>query len=242
MNKLLLSVFAFCSFMILSVWAVSSEKVYVFEVKEIELTAELEYSNPYKEAECWIELQGPGFNKKIYGFWDGGNRFVVRVAATTPGQWHWKSFSNPGDPGLSGKFGSFTAIAWREKEKEINPNRRGYVKPSNNGHALVHADGKPFFMLGDTWWASSTWHYPLKGITPAENYVPKEGISFEEAVSFRKRQGYNTIAMIACFPNWKVDTFPNEYINQDKIGVRQAWEKWMTPTAKDMQNENGNIP
>jgi len=166
----------------------------------------------------------------------------VRVAAITPGIWNWKSYSNVDDNGLNGKEGSFNAVVWSEKEIQQNPNRRGYIRASSNGRALEYADGTPYFMLADTWWAASTWRFPLKGITPDDNYIPKEGISFEEAVHFRKKQGYNAIAMIAAFPNWKTDEFPAQFINEDSVGVRQAWEKNGANTAKDMHDELGNMP
>ena len=219
------------------------EVLSVFEVKEIILHAKNEYSNPYTEVETGVDLTGPGFSKKIYGFWNGENEFVVRVTATKPGEWTWQSFSNQEDDGLNNQSGSFMAEEWNEEETAQNPNRRGFIRSAQNGHALEYADGHPFFMLGDTWWAASTWRFPLKGIEPDDDYIPNaENVSFENLLNFRKNQGYNTIAMIAAYPNWKVDEFPAQYINDDSVGVRQAWEKNMQPTAKDMHDELGNMP
>jgi hypothetical protein len=232
----------FLSHLLISCTNKNQEQVHVFEIKEIQLEANNDYKNPYKEVECWVELSGPDFKKKIYGFWNGEKEFVFRLVATSSGLWSWKSFSNVNDKGLNGKEGSFEAIEWNENEISKNPNRRGFVKSTKNGRALEYADGTPFFMLGDTWWAASTWRFPLKGIVPDDNYVPAEGISFEEAVHYRKKQGYNTIAMIAAYPNWKVDDYPAQYINSDSVGVRQAWEKNGQNTAKDMHDEKGNMP
>ena len=86
------------------------EEVHVFEIKEITLEAKNEYQNPYTEIECWVELTGPGFKKRIYGFWDGGNTFRIRIAATKPGEWTWTSGSNQTDIRLNKKSGSFSAI------------------------------------------------------------------------------------------------------------------------------------
>jgi hypothetical protein len=219
-----------------------SEKIHVYETREIVLQANNNYENPYKEVKCWVDLKGPGTRKKIYGFWNGKKEFVFRVVATKPGKWTWESHSNQEDNGLNGHSGSFTAIKWEKEDLKENPNRRGFIKPAKNGRALEYADGTPFFMLGDTWWAASTWRYPLKGIEPDPNYTPHKGISFEEALSFRKKQGYNTIAMIAAYPNWKVDSFPAEYMNEDSVGIRQAWGKNGMNTAKDMHDESGNMP
>jgi hypothetical protein len=217
-------------------------RIRVYEVHEVTMQLENYFDNPYKEIECWVELSGPGFNERIYGFWNGGNEFVFRLVATAPGKWRWKSFSEPADKGVSGKSGSFNAIDWTEEEISQNPNRRGFIRPTPNGRALEYADGTIFFMLGDTWWSASTWRYPLKGIIPDENYIPAEGISFEEAISYRKNQGYNTIGMIAAYPNWKADQYPAAVINKDQVSVRHAWRKNGTNTAKDMHDEYGNLP
>ncbi len=218
------------------------ETIHLYEMKEIVLTTENEYNNPYTEVECWVELTGPDFHKKIYGFWNGGGEFLVRVVATKPGIWKWKSYSNQEDNGLNGKSGSFKAIDWTIDELNENPNRRGFIKVTENGKALEYADGTPFFMLGDTWWSAATWRFPLKGNTPGTDYEPQDGISLEEALAFRKKQGYNTIAMIASFPNWDTDEYPAQYTNEDSIGVRQAWEKNGMNTAKDMHDDEGNRP
>ncbi len=41
------------------------KEAHVFEIIEILLTAENHYDNPYKDVECWVELQGADFNKRI---------------------------------------------------------------------------------------------------------------------------------------------------------------------------------
>ncbi len=214
----------------------------MYEIKEITLQSKQHYDNPYTDVECWVDLKGPGFSKKIYGFWNGGNEFMFRVVATGPGEWSWTSHSNQKDDGLNDHSGSFQALDWSAGEIAENPNGHGFIKATGNGHALEYADGTPFFMLGDTWWAASTWRYPLTGNTPDKDYVPGENISFENALEFRKKQGYNTIAMIAAFPNWKVDAHPPQHYDPDSVGIRQAWEKNGMNTAKDMHDEAGNMP
>ena len=81
--------------------------VHVWEKQELTLTAVRTYANPYTEVVVWVELTGPNFNKRVYGFWDGGQTFRVRVVATAPGTWKWRSGSTPADTGLSGKTGAF---------------------------------------------------------------------------------------------------------------------------------------
>src|SRR5688572_11331818 len=117
--------------------------IHVWEMQELSFTSDSSYKNAYTDVTVWVDLSGPGFNKRVYGFWNGGKTFVVRLVATQPGAWSWKSGSSSNDPGLTGKTGSFTAIEWTEKEKNENPLRRGFLRVSANRHALIYADSTP---------------------------------------------------------------------------------------------------
>jgi hypothetical protein len=198
--------------------------------------------------DAWVELKGPNFSKKVYGFWDGGNIWRVRVVATSPGKWSWISNSNQtGDTGLNGKTGEFVAKDWTEGEKNENPTRRGFLRGTQNRHALQYADGTPFFLVGDTWLAALTWRLPYTGNPPLSNYTPGPGITFEDAVAYIKVQGYNSVSMIAAFPSWASDQYPSTYSDEKNIPYRNAWEKFGVTvggkdTAKDMHDERGYRP
>ncbi len=237
--------------------ALSLGEVHLWETQEIILESSDEYENPYVDVTCWIDLKGPDFAKRIYGFWDGGNTFRIRFVATSSGEWSWKTGSNQEkDTGLNSGQGSLLAVNWSEEEKEENINRRGFLRSTSNGHALEHADGTHFFLLGDTWLAASTWRLPYKGTRAVKNYIPNSGISFEEAVAYRKAQGFNSVSFIAAFPNWAADFRGATFANKDGVYLRNAWEKfghWAAQgeistddgaitTAKDMHDENGERP
>jgi len=92
--------------------------LHVWEVKEIELNCSQKHDNYYTAVTCWVDLKGPNFLKRVYGFWDGDNTFKIRIVATEPGEWSWTSGSNhPRDEGLNNRSGNFTAIAWTEAQK-----------------------------------------------------------------------------------------------------------------------------
>ena len=112
------------------------------------------WANPYTDVTVWVDLTGPNFKKRVYGFWDGGQTFRVRILATAPGPWTWRSGSNPPDQGLAGKTASLVAVDWTEAEKLKNPLRRGFLRATANHHALELANGTPFFVIGDTWYAT----------------------------------------------------------------------------------------
>lgn len=238
------------------------KKTHPWEMQEIVLLAEKQYENYYTDVDVWVQLKGPGFDKRVYGFWDGDNRYVVRVVATAPGEWTWRSASNhPDDAGLNNQSGGFTATAWSAREKQQNPNRQGFVRISPNGRALEYADGTPFFMVGDTWLAGATWRLPFRNAPTSPDYRPGPGIGFEDAVAYRKQQGFNSVSMIASFPNWDADLNPSTFADENGIYLRNAWEKfgydvsseqgtdasggvsyWGSFTAKSMRDEYGHLP
>src|SRR5689334_14485103 len=76
--------------------------IHVWEMQELTFIAKNAYKNPYTDVTMWVDLSGPGFNKKVYGFWDGDSTFRVRLVATHTGPWSWKSGSSSNDPGLTG--------------------------------------------------------------------------------------------------------------------------------------------
>ena len=188
-------------------------QVHVYEVVEESFTAANTYDNPYMDVDLRIELKGPeGQVVRIPAFWDGGQSFKVRMIATSPGTWTWSTGTTTGDKGLDNKKGSFSAAEWTEQELDENPNRRGIIRVSDNGRALEYPDGTPFFLTGDTWYSSFTKIYSWSS---AEG---KAGISFQDAIALRKAQGFNSIAIISCFPSdTKVDLW-QEALHGEKIG------------------------
>ena len=201
---------------------------HVWEKVEIVLRAKHTYANPHKDVDVWVNLAGPDFTKRCYGFWDGDDVFRVRVMATKPGRWTWSSGSSTSDPGLDGVKGSFSAVQWSRADKARNPSRRGMIRATANGHAFEFADGTPFFLLGDTWWSTGTfsdrWHYDDK---PRE-IGPNAG--FKDYVRLRKEQGFNCIAMIAAFGNWANDGKPATIKLADGTVLRSATSR--VPGAK----------
>ena len=217
----------------------ASGAVHVWEKVELTFTSAASSANPYTDQVVWVDLAGPQFKKRVYGFWDGGRTFRIRLVATRPGLWEWTSGSSPQDAGLAGKAGSFTAVEWSDAEKQTNPLRRGFLRATPNGHALETADGTPFFVLGDTWYSVGTNRFRWYDDDRERPLGPTAG--FKDYVRFRKSQGYNWINMIAAFPNWMTDSSPWHVVMDDpeKTTVRSAWLEFGTGSAKNMDNEGG---
>lgn len=211
---------------------------HVWSKIDLAFTSQRDYANPYTDVEVWVDLEGPGFSRRVHGFWDGGRHFVVRVLATVPGTWRWTSGSAPNDEGLAGKSGQFEAQIWSEAELATNPNRRGMIRASADGRGLEYADGTPFFLLGDTWWSVPSFRFPLA----PEGEAPRPlgpGATLNDYVAFRKAQGFNCIALIAAQPAWANDGRPPHLVTEDGTTVRAAWKQPGTESAKEMQNEGG---
>lgn len=213
--------------------------VHVWEKQELTFTAAQSFANPYTDITVWVDLSGPGFQKRIYGFWDGGQTFRVRVLAPAQGDWKWQSGSNPPDAGLDGKRGGFRAIAWSEPEKQRNPLRRGFLRATANQHAVELADGTPFFLVGDTWYSAVTNRFRWYDDGKERPLGPEAG--FKDYLRYRKAEGYNAVAMIAVFPAWATDGQPVDiFLNDaDHTCVRSAWTEYGTKSAKNMGNEGG---
>lgn len=217
----------------------ASATVHVWEKNELTLTSARSFANPYADVTVWVDLTGPSFRKRVYGFWDGGQTFRVRVLATSPGTWTWRSGSNPPDQGLAGKSGSFVAVPWSEDEKRQNPLRRGFLRPTANRHALEQADGTPFLVIGDTWYAAGANRFRWYDDGRERPIGPDAG--FKDYVRYRGQQGYNWVNIIAAFPNWITDGKPwNLRMNDpEKTTIRSAWLEFGTGSAKNMDNEGG---
>jgi hypothetical protein len=213
--------------------------VHAWEKQELTFTSARAFSNAYTEATIWVDLTGPNFAKRIFGFWDGGQTFRVRLVATQAGTWTWRSGSAPVDVGLDGKSGTFEAIDWGESEKNANQLRHGFLRATANHRALEHADGTPFFALGDTWWALGTSRFRWYDDDQQHPIGPTAG--FKDYVRYRKEQGFNWINMIAAFPNWMTDGQPWHVVMNDAAHttVRSAWLEFGADSAKNMDNEGG---
>jgi hypothetical protein len=119
---------------------------------EIGLTAQGQYPNPYTDVEVWAEFRhDSGLVLRRPAFWDGGQRWVVRFASpVATGRWQWQSFCSASDVGLAGQSGELVCEAGPPSDNRLY--RRGFWRMSPGGRNLVHADGTPALLAGDTAW------------------------------------------------------------------------------------------
>jgi hypothetical protein len=83
------------------------------------------------------------------GFWDGGTTWRVRFMPTEAGRWRYRTRSVPAIEGLDGQTGEFLAEPAAATSRFL---RHGPIRVSAGGRFFEHADGTPFFWMGDTSW------------------------------------------------------------------------------------------
>jgi hypothetical protein len=118
---------------------------------EIALTATEHPANPYTDVEVWADFtDSSGDTLRRPGFWDGGDSWRIRFAAPSSGRWTWSSEASTGDPGLaqSGELMVSETSTGGGVFRE-----HGFWRMAPDARSLVHADGKPALLIGDTAWA-----------------------------------------------------------------------------------------
>lgn len=121
---------------------------------QVNLRDERGYEDPYHAVDLGVELSSPsGAITRVSAFWDGGRDWRFRFSPGEIGRWHWRSVcSDPANAGLHNLTGEIDCVP---SSAQRNPNPfdvHGPVAPMPGGWHLAHADGTPFFWLGDTAW------------------------------------------------------------------------------------------
>jgi hypothetical protein len=164
----------------------SLQKVEQWQEIELVFNAAETYQNPYTDVELWVEFTGPNNEEMIRpGFWDKGQTWKVRFACPTEsGNWQWSSHaSNVADKGINGKTGTLVS----KPNSGTNPLiAHGLLKMSPGKRNVVHADGTPFLVIGDTPWALP-WRGTIESVTEySEN---------------RQTRGFNTALLMSLQPD-----------------------------------------
>eukprot|EP00041_Stephanoeca_diplocostata_P015512 m.296443 g.296443 ORF g.296443 m.296443 type:complete len:846 (+) comp20062_c0_seq2:121-2658(+) len=170
----------------------------VWQPIEFTFTSSTEYAQPAP----WMTLQlnaslihvSSGTILTLPGFWDGNTSWKVRFSPPMKGAWNYSTaFTDKTNSGLHKQEGEFTATAYTG----TNPLYiHGILRPSATNRYLEHADGTPFYWLGDTHWSgfSSAEHWSDTDNTSFDG----SGSMFKEMVDVRAKQGYTV---------WKAETF-----------------------------------
>jgi len=98
------------------------------------------HPNPYASVALEVEFRSPRFRTYLLpGYWDGGNRLVVRFAPTEAGAWDFRVSTNL--PGFNGKTGRVQATA---------ASSPGFIRPRNVHHWGHTETDQAHLWMGDT--------------------------------------------------------------------------------------------
>src|SRR5579863_1523360 len=110
-----------------------------------------QYDDAFNQVDVDAIVTRPsGGEERIPGFWAGGSTWSVRYAPPQPGIYKIRSVcTDTKNRDLHDQ--QFTLQA--EPYAGTNPHyKHGSLKIGADGRHFEHADGTPFFWLGDTWW------------------------------------------------------------------------------------------
>ncbi|PWU20170.1 MAG: hypothetical protein C5B50_04575 [Verrucomicrobia bacterium] len=112
------------------------------------------YSNAWQEASLTVRFTSPlGESSQVIGFWDGGKVWRVRFSPDQPGRWTYNtSCSDESNRGLNNQSGEFVCTAATGTSRF---QQHGPVRVARDGRHFEHADGTPFFWMGDAVWAGA---------------------------------------------------------------------------------------
>jgi hypothetical protein len=157
---------------------------------ELTLLAAKEYTNPYTDMEVWaIFTNGKGDSLIRPAFWDGENKWKIRFSPPDANDtWNWVSYcSNTSDNGLHQKKGTIKSKPYSGNNALFS---NGLLCMSEGRRNVVHRNGKPFLVVGDTPWA-----LPFRATTG----------QVDKYARHRKSQGFNTALLMVVQPDMRAE-------------------------------------
>jgi len=109
------------------------------------------YKDPFNEVDLdFLFTDSKGREQRVPAFWAGEQTWRVRYAPDSPGRYTYRSVcSDASNKDLHGRNGSLEVVPYEGS----NPlYLHGPLRVAAGHRHFEHADGTPFFWLGDTWW------------------------------------------------------------------------------------------
>ena len=146
-------------------------------------TSEKQYTDPFNQVEVDAVIALPsGGEERVPAFWGGGFTWRVRYAPPAPGAYHVRSVSS--DTANRDLHGRAFVLQVEPYTGENSNYKHGVLKVADDRRHFEHADGTPFFWLGDTWWM---------GLCKRLRWPD----DFETLASDRVRKGFSVVQIVA---------------------------------------------
>ena len=131
-----------------------------YEVSEWGYVSGKAYADPFNNVELDVVLTSSKGQWRVPTYWAGGNEWRVRFAPPEVGTYQVTTVcSDKSNPDLHGQASSLEATAYRGNDPLL---AHGPLRIAASKRTIEHADGTPFFWLGDTWWMGlcKRWSWP----------------------------------------------------------------------------------
>ena len=140
------------------------------------------HADPFNDVDLDAVFTDPsGRELRVPGFWDGTNTWKIRYSSPLTGKHRFRTESSDSrDQGLHGVTGTVEVKPYHGNNPAL---ARGPLRLSGDRRYLEHADGSPFFWMGDTWWM---------GLCHRLQW-PEE---FKILTADRKKKGFNVIQIV----------------------------------------------
>ncbi|WP_161965940.1 DUF5060 domain-containing protein [Steroidobacter cummioxidans] len=117
------------------------------DVFEATFSSNKEYADPFNDIDVDVIFSGNGRTWRVPTFWRGGNSWGVRFSAPLAGSYSFRLESTDrSNPDLNGHKGQMVLTGYSGTNTLL---KRGPLKVSANKRYLQHADGTPFYWLGE---------------------------------------------------------------------------------------------
>ncbi|HET6452949.1 MAG TPA: DUF4038 domain-containing protein, partial [Armatimonadota bacterium] len=162
---------------------------------------ELAFTGQGEDAEVEVIFADKdGVEWRVPAFWAGGVDYRVRFAAPSAGRYTYRT-----PDGQTGEL----EVAPYDGENSLY--QHGRLRVAANRRTLEHADGTPFFWLGDTWWM---------GLTKRLDWPD----GFEMLTADRVAKGFNLVQIVAGpLPNFQAETESWHPMQANEAGW--SWEE-----------------
>jgi hypothetical protein len=169
----------------------------------ISFNSQVEYTNPYTDVDMWVEfvhVNGDKITRPAY--WDGESIWKVSFASPLDeGVWNFTTYcSDETNAGLHGVIGHVRCAPYEGKNQLV---KNGLLRMSSGKRTVVHANGRPFLVVGDTPWA-----LPFRGTTESAGIYAKD----------RQDKGFNVALLMTLQPD-KGATGPRDRISDGGFDV-----------------------
>ncbi|MCY2950469.1 MAG: DUF4038 domain-containing protein [Planctomycetota bacterium] len=170
--------------------AIGAEQWDVFETS---FTSGQKYGNPFLDVQVDVVFRSGDQQWVVPAFWAGGSKWAVRFAPPVQGEYTFRvQCSDQKNTGLNGHEKALRVASYAGNNPLL---KHGFLRVSADKRHFEHADGAPFFWLGDTWWKCLCKRMSWEG--------------FQELTADRKAKGFSVV-QIVCGP------YPDEGIFEER--------------------------